>query len=181
MDLRIERTRKSIINAFVELRAKKPIEKITIKELAECAYINKATFYSHYHDIYDLTDKLEDEIINSIVESIPDTDKILTNPREGITELIDSFLAKKTLTDIIFSGSRSYVFAQKMEQILKKHIYKTEAEELSLEMNILFSVLVQGTFRAYLCNLKKDIEEVKKILGNINECLISNYTSIYDE
>ena len=26
-----------------------------------------------------------------------------------------------------------------------------------------------------------DIEEVKNILGNINECLISNYTSIYDK
>lgn len=51
MDLRIERTRKSIINAFIELRAHKPIEKITVKELAERAYINKATFYSHYfHD-----------------------------------------------------------------------------------------------------------------------------------
>lgn len=181
MDLRIERTRKSIINAFIELREKKPIEKITIKELAELAYINKATFYSHYHDIYDLTEQLENEIINSIVEGIQDTDKILTNPREGIYDLIDLFLAKKSLTDIIFSGSRSYVFAQKMEQILKKHIYKIESEELSLETNILFSVLVQGTFRAYLCNSEKDIEEVKKILGNINECLISNYTSIYDE
>lgn len=181
MDLRIERTRKSIVNAFIELRTKKPIEKITIKELAELACINKATFYSHFRDIYDLTENLEDEIINSIVEGIQDIGKILINPREGITELMDSFLAKRTLAEIIFSGSRSYVFPQKVEQILKKHIYKTEAEELSLEKNILFSVLVQGTFRAYLYNSEKDIEEVKKILGNINECLISNYTSIYNE
>ena len=124
MDLRIERTRKSIINAFIELRTKKPIEKITIKELAELAYINKATFYSHYRDIYDLTEQLEDEIINSIVEGMEDANKILTNPGTGIAELFNSILAKRTLAEIVFSGSREYVFPQKLEQALKKHIYK---------------------------------------------------------
>ena len=52
MDLRVEKTRKSIINAFIALRAKKPLEKITIKELCEKAMINKSTFYSHNADIY---------------------------------------------------------------------------------------------------------------------------------
>ena len=56
MDLRIERTRKCIKDAFIELRKSKPIEKITVKELAALASINKATFYSHYNDIYDLSD-----------------------------------------------------------------------------------------------------------------------------
>lgn len=43
MDLRKQRTKNSIINAFIQLRASKPLEKITVKELAELAYINKAT------------------------------------------------------------------------------------------------------------------------------------------
>ena len=33
MDIRIEKTEKAIKNAFLELRAKKPLEKITVKEL----------------------------------------------------------------------------------------------------------------------------------------------------
>ena len=40
MDLRIERTRKCIKDAFIELRKTKPIEKITVKELAALASIN---------------------------------------------------------------------------------------------------------------------------------------------
>ncbi|MBQ3546110.1 MAG: TetR/AcrR family transcriptional regulator [Lachnospiraceae bacterium] len=180
MDLRIERTRRSIINAFIELRSQKPIEKITIKELAELACINKATFYSHYHDIYDLTEQLENEIINSIVEGIPDT--VFLNPKEDIEVLFEAFLAKKSLTDILFSGSRSYAFAQKMEQILKKHIYKIDSDsEISLEQNILFSVLVQGTFRAYWCHSEKDLKEVIQILGNINDCLVNKYVPISDK
>ena len=51
MDLRVEKTERGIKNAFIELRSKKPLEKITIKELCELACINKSTFYSHYRDI----------------------------------------------------------------------------------------------------------------------------------
>ena len=51
MDLRIEKTENAIRNAFIQLRAKKALEKITIKELCEAALIHKSTFYSHYRDI----------------------------------------------------------------------------------------------------------------------------------
>ena len=54
MDIRIEKTRQSIINAFIELRSHKELERITIKELCEKAQINKSTFYAHYQDIYHL-------------------------------------------------------------------------------------------------------------------------------
>lgn len=46
MDMRIEKTRRSIINAFLQLRAQKPLEKITVKELSALAEINKATMYA---------------------------------------------------------------------------------------------------------------------------------------
>ena len=59
MDIRIEKTKTALHNTFLELRSRKPLEKITIKELCEKAQINKSTFYSHYKDIYDLSDQLE--------------------------------------------------------------------------------------------------------------------------
>ena len=59
MDLREKKTKRNIRNAFIELRAKKPLERISIKELAELAEISKATFYLHYKDIYDLSENLQ--------------------------------------------------------------------------------------------------------------------------
>lgn len=56
MDKRKEKTKRAIKSAFMELRIKKSLEKITVKELRELAYINKSTFYSHYEDIYALSD-----------------------------------------------------------------------------------------------------------------------------
>ena len=62
MDIRIEKTKQSIINAFIEIRSRKEVERITVKELCEKARINKSTFYAHYKDIYDLSDLLSSHL-----------------------------------------------------------------------------------------------------------------------
>ena len=59
MDLRTRKTKKALHNAFLQLRAKKDLERITVKELTELAEVSKATFYLHYRDIYDLSDHLQ--------------------------------------------------------------------------------------------------------------------------
>ena len=52
-----------IINAFIEMRAALPLEKITVTELCAKADIHKSTFYAYYRDIYDLSDHLEKDVI----------------------------------------------------------------------------------------------------------------------
>ena len=51
MDLRVTKTQRAIRAAFLELREKKPLEKITVKELCQRAEILKSTFYDHYADV----------------------------------------------------------------------------------------------------------------------------------
>lgn len=178
MDLRIERTRKSIINAFLELRAHKPIEKITVKELAELAYINKATFYSHYKDIYDLTEQLEDEAISTILKNIPHPEYIVTRPKAGFEELAYAMTAQSPLLTTLFSDSRASFFTNKLEQSLKEHIYALFPElKNNLEKDILLSVLIQGCFHAYASHQNCELHTVIDILGDINECLTTHYGS----
>ena len=92
MDLRIKRTRSSIIDAFIQLRSSKPLEKITVKELADLAFINKATFYSHYKDIYDLAEQLENEAVDKMITDIAHPEYIVTNPKEGAWEMVNSII-----------------------------------------------------------------------------------------
>ena len=51
MDIRIEKTGRAIEKAFMELRARQPLEKIRIKDLCTLAKVNKSTFYAHYEEI----------------------------------------------------------------------------------------------------------------------------------
>lgn len=82
MDLRIQKTKAAIKKAFLELRRKKPIEKITVTELSRLAEINKATFYLHYSDIYSLAEEIEDEVIDDILSDIQGLNKFLEDPRK---------------------------------------------------------------------------------------------------
>ena len=65
MDIRIEKTDRAIEKAFMELRARQPLEKIRIKDLCTLAKVNKSTFYAHYEDIYELSSRLENKLIHS--------------------------------------------------------------------------------------------------------------------
>ena len=48
-----------IIDAFMELYSRNPIEKIGIKKITDLAGLNRGTFYLHYQDIYDLLNQVE--------------------------------------------------------------------------------------------------------------------------
>lgn len=50
-------TKKAIIEAFLTLVAKKPLSKITVKDIVDECGINRNTFYYHFQDIYALVDE----------------------------------------------------------------------------------------------------------------------------
>ncbi|SEO63197.1 transcriptional regulator, TetR family [Amphibacillus marinus] len=67
-DPRIIRTRKLIMNAFAELSATKSFNSITIKNITERATINRATFYYHFKDKYDLIEQaLEEDLMLHVI------------------------------------------------------------------------------------------------------------------
>lgn len=176
MDLRIERTRRSIINAFIELRAKKPLEKITVKELSELALINKATFYSHFTDIYDLSEQLEKETIENILKNIPHPDSLITNPKLVVSELTLALMSQESLVNILFSDSRASILASRLETELKDRIYDQYPEyKNNLEWGVLLTVLIQGNFHAFLAYSKEaDTNKLVDIIGNLNEKMLSH-------
>ena len=65
-DRRVRYSKMVIKESFIELLEKKPISQITIKELCEKADVNRATFYAHYSDQYDLLEQIENELIDNI-------------------------------------------------------------------------------------------------------------------
>lgn len=145
MDLRIKRTRKSIKEAFAALRGKKPIEKISVTELSQLAGINKATFYLHYSDIYALASEIEDEAIDAIL-SETEIDHLFEAPRAHMEELFSKFLEHRDSLKLVFSGSRSVLFALKIEQGIKSRVYAAYPEYNTPENDVLLTFMIQGSF-----------------------------------
>lgn len=72
-DRRVRRTQKQIEEALIKLLAKKNIQNITVKELAEEADITRSTFYQHYSSPYILLKDMQQEIMNNIQSIINET------------------------------------------------------------------------------------------------------------
>ena len=65
-DRRVRRTKKLLIQALTELLQKKQVNEITVKELTDLADMNRGTFYMYYRDIFDMLEKIEDELFQKL-------------------------------------------------------------------------------------------------------------------
>ncbi|SRR5581483_1323823 len=54
LDPRVKRTRNLILKSFEDLLAERNFESISVQDVTGKAQINRATFYSHFEDKYDL-------------------------------------------------------------------------------------------------------------------------------
>jgi AcrR family transcriptional regulator len=61
IDPRITRTRKLLVDAFMDLMAEKDFEDITVQDITARATVNRATFYAHFVDKHALVDELTRE------------------------------------------------------------------------------------------------------------------------
>lgn len=71
-DARVRYTRMRIREAFFICLDKKPVSKITVKEICDMAEINRATFYKHYADPFELLQKLEEDALAELEQNIWD-------------------------------------------------------------------------------------------------------------
>lgn len=169
MDIRTEKTKKAIKNAFLELRSKKSLERITVKELCGLAQINKSTFYSHYDDIYALSDALQTETVAYILSTISHAQAYSSeNPDIFTRELFTAIIAHKSLIEILFSGKDQSYLIDRLEEGIKELVYRKYPEYRDdLEKDILLTYSIHGGYHAYLNHPDTDEHEMLRIIENI--------------
>lgn len=86
-DLRTIKTEKSIKDACLEILKYKDFSQITVIELSKKAMINKATFYLHYKDIYDLKDEIQNDFVERMLNSF-DHKLLITNKYKALDSMI---------------------------------------------------------------------------------------------
>jgi AcrR family transcriptional regulator len=65
-DLRVVRTRKMLRDAMITLAIQKGFANVTVNDIVELAMVNRATFYRHYQDKYDLVESYLDELYTEL-------------------------------------------------------------------------------------------------------------------
>lgn len=86
-DLRVVRTRKMLRDAVIALAIQKGFDAVTVNEIAQLAMVNRATFYRHYQDKYDLVESYLDELYTELNAPAPPPRPGEPNP--GLVKLFE--------------------------------------------------------------------------------------------
>jgi Transcriptional regulator len=95
-DRRIRKTKKALREGLAELIIEKDLHKITVRELTDRADVHRATFYSHYKDVYDLYEQLENVVVDGL------STVIINNKSSSYEELF------KAIVDYVYDNSKLY-------------------------------------------------------------------------
>lgn len=88
-DLRVRRTRKLLREALMSLVGEKGYESVTVAEIAERAMVNRATFYSHYQEKYDLLLDVLGETLGAISVGNNPLPETLEEPPEALVRVLE--------------------------------------------------------------------------------------------
>lgn len=176
MDKRAIKSKNSIIATFLALIKTKPIERLTVKELCEKAQINKSTFYAHYHDLSDLNDQLETDLVNEILASFPKEETYsLDCPEVFVVNLYRAFLKYEPQIHLLFPKGKEEQLGSKLEKAVKEYVWKKYPQlHQDIRSDILITYQIQGAYYTFL-NTKENEEIVLEVIAQISHALHALY------
>ncbi len=180
-DARVRYTRKVITDSFVKLLLTKPIKRITVTEICEEAEINRATFYKHYKDPYDLYDQLQEQIFLEYKEMI---DSFLV---EGVEDSFRQMLSVMKIVNerygTIFHQQGEDTLMHRLSQYSFEHFSKTiiQANSHTLteeEGNLCYCYVSGGTASVidyWMSNgAKQSIDEIVQVIMGLNHMVTNS-------
>lgn len=151
-DLRVTKTRRLIKATFLELVQAKPVQKITVTELAKRAEISKGTFYLHYLDIYDLYNQMVEETVAKIAGSFDPYPDLFSAPESFVRTFLFSQVEPLGLS--LSAGERALLTEKNMQSCsrypqyfldaFKEHIYQVGVLARCEENDIKIDFLLTG-------------------------------------
>lgn len=138
-DRRVFKTKKVIREAFVSLLVEKDLEKLTIKEIALRADVDRKTVYNYYDSVYDIQEELENELAASFESAIKNFHYTTFEAREIFAALASFLEDNLELFDSVMridSGSRliSQIIAYLRDKIRESIGKNNEIAPLKIEL-----------------------------------------------
>lgn len=175
-DARVRYTKMIIQVNFVALLKKKPLNKVTVKELCEMAQINRATFYRYYVDVYDLMEQLEAEILKELDEMM--TQAAESNVSKTLRAILEKLQANSELYTTLFSANGDPGFPLKIFKTCyseAENFIRSRGTKLSKEQQTwLYVYMAQGISGVISCWITKGMHEPPQQVADFIERLVEN-------
>jgi AcrR family transcriptional regulator len=150
-DLRVRRTRKLLQKALLDAASEKGFAHVTVRDITERAMVNRATFYRHYEDKYDLLGHYMEELSEMIdseerensspSQSLPSLD----TPPAGLAKLLRHMQANADFYRVMLGKQGDPTFCaqsfrdyieQGYRRILSSQGIQSDASLLPIELTV---------------------------------------------
>ena len=183
----LQLTKKAIVNSFIKLLNEKPLDKITVKNIAEDCGINRNTFYYHFSDIRELTVYTIDSQIHSVseldfngdswVDSFVEAAKFVIDNKKAVYNIYNSLnreTVENYLNTVVFKVTDNFVSAKAVG-------IDADKSDIELIKDFYMSALV-GIICKWLENgMDKDPDIVIRRLGRLVEGAVITSFKISEE
>jgi AcrR family transcriptional regulator len=139
-DLRVQRTRNLIVEALIELTIQKGFVAVTVQDIVKRAGINRATFYRHYQDKFDLLDQYA-QAVYQLPYNAPDPgspageDVTFEKTVPGLVRMLEHVRRHAKFFRVMLGKNGDPAFAAKIRQYIQKRIRRSMPEALLSDEN----------------------------------------------
>lgn len=166
---RRKESQEKIKKIFLQEIQSKEIEQISVSDIVKKANINRSTFYANYIDIYDLADKIKDEMYLNILDLYKEESENHKHSFDFLTlfrHIKENQIYYKTLFKLNFNFSKYYDFSLLNEEFQK---YYSSAKNLDYHIAF-FGAGMSAIIKKWLFNGCVESPEA------INEIVQSEYS-----
>ena len=124
-DRRVVKTKNAIRRAFIKLLLEKDYNKITVKDLAATADVDRKTVYNYYRGIYEIRDELENEfvqMVNKVVSTFKSQD-IYSHTKQLFEAITDVLNQNLEVCGYLFQRNANSQIVLKTIYFVKDRIY----------------------------------------------------------
>lgn len=131
-----------LLNGFMDLITERPLDKITIQDIADYCCVNRNTFYYHYDNIYDLLEKFFDRQTKSALEFLENGESLKNCMKAIILFALDHHQAAKHLANSmnrdLLSSYLGHSFTTILTTYVDEHYEITEENRMKADFIIGF-------------------------------------------
>ncbi len=169
-DFRSARTQRHLREALCELMLKKPINKISIRELTEKAEISRCTFYLYFDSIYSMVKSIENDMLFDFREGVHTILSENVDSKSLVSELIAFCFQHKydnlPYSKLLYINSGNQEFIEQYTKVIIEELCIAFPGKIKLEMitilNFYFSGIIALIHEWILNEITQSPEEMSK-------------------
>ena len=178
-DRRVRRTKNLLLNGLLRLMQQKHVKDITVRELSDLVDINRGTFYLYYHDIFDMLEQVENELIesfNMIIEAhTADEESLGRLP--FLTDLFAFIGENRVLFKVLLSQNGDSAFLQRFSRYIRDS-YRLRIRDLrhddmdETDFDYHYGFVVFGGIGLIHCWLESNCRESPETMAKLADQMI---------